>query len=163
MAYGLEIKVSKSDGLKRLKDLALAYSRSKHPTLPESARYVEPYSDRTANGLTKCILHYLKFSGHQAERISCTGRYLDRSKIVSDVTGARRRIGSGQWIPSSGQPGTADISATIYGRSVKIEVKKNDQQSERQILYQEQVTRAGGLYWICRTFDEFLERYHELI
>ena len=159
----METKTIKSEGIKFLKDLALAYSRTKYPTLPEYARTIKPYSDRTANGLTKCILDWLKFSGHQAERISCTGRYLDRSIVVSDVTGAKRRIGSGQWIPSSGMVGTADISATIYGKSVKIEVKKNDQQSAKQILYQDQVTRAGGLYWICRTFDEFLELYHSMI
>jgi hypothetical protein len=154
---------SKSDSIQLLKSIALAHSRTKHPTLPEGARCIHSYSDRTANGLTRCILDFLKFSGHQAERISSTGRYLDNSKVVTDVLGSKKRIGSGQWIPGSGTIGTADISATIWSRSIKIEVKMNDQQSPGQKQYQQEVERAGGKYWLCRTFDEFLDRYHELI
>ena len=153
----------KSGSIRVLKDLALAHSRTKHPTLPEGARCTHSYSDRTANGLTRCILDFLNFSGHQAERISSTGRYLDNSKIVTDILGSKKRIGSGKWIPGTGTKGTADISATVFGRSIKIEVKIKDQQSEDQKKYQEQIHRAGGKYWIIRTFDEFLDQYHDLI
>jgi len=131
--------------------------------MPEYVRSTRNYTDKTANGLTKCIIDFLKFSGWQAERVNSTGRYIDGSKVVKDVTGFQRRIGSGKWLPSSGQKGTSDISATIAGRSVKIEIKMKDRQSPDQIAYQMQVERAGGLYWLVRSFDEFMSYYNGII
>jgi preprotein translocase subunit SecA len=156
------LKRYKSAGIMRLREMALADNRMRHPDFPELARSVRSYSDRTANGLTKCIIDYLNLSRHQAERINSSGRPIDRTKIVTDVLGSKRRIGSMKWIPGAGTKGTADISATINGRSVKIEVKMKDRQSPDQKRYEEQVIRAGGLYWIVRSFEEFLNRYNEL-
>jgi hypothetical protein len=151
-------------GIELLRELAFADSRLKHPTLPESARFVRRYSDKTANGLAKCIIDLLRFSGHQCERVAVTGRYIDNSKVVTDVTGSMRRIGSGKWIPPSMQPGTADLSATINGRSVKIELKiGRDKQSEAQKKYQDQVEKAGGIYLLVHSLDEFLTYYNQLV
>jgi hypothetical protein len=149
--------------LSTLKELAIAHSRTLHPTLPEYARCTRNYSDRTANGLTKCIIDFLNFSGHQAERINSTGRPIDNTKIVKDVLGSSRRIGSMKWIPGSGTKGTADVSATIWGKSVKIEIKMNDRQSEDQKMYEQSIIRAGGLYWLVRSFEEFLKYYNSII
>jgi hypothetical protein len=67
-----------------------------------------------------------------------------------------------QWIPGAGTKGTADISATIQGRSVKVEVKiGNDRQSEYQKQYQESVERCGGIYFIACTFEQFYQWYNE--
>jgi len=148
--------------LKALRELALANSRKRHPNLPESVRSCRNYSDKSANGLTKCVIDFLNFSGHQAERVSSSGRYLDNSKVITDTLGFKRRIGSGKWIPGSMQKGSADISATINGRSVKIEIKMQDKQSEAQRKYQEQVELAGGKYWLVRSFDQFLTYYNDL-
>lgn len=150
-------------GLKELRELALAESRRKHPTLPEGARYVKPYTDKSANGLTRAVIDFIRFNGYQAERINCTGRPLDQSKVVTDVIGDTRRIGSVKWLPTSGQKGTADISAIIRGRSIKIEVKQKDRQSEDQKQYQAQVERAGGIYVIVRSFDDFLNFYNSIV
>lgn len=151
-----------SKGLAILRDLALQASRWKHPTMKEEWRCTHNYTDKTANGLTKCIIDFLRFNGYQAERINCTGRYKDNTKVVTDVLGDMRHIGSMKWLPTSGQKGTADISCIVRGRSIKIEVKMKDRQSPDQKKYQEEVERAGGLYWICRSFDEFLNYYNEL-
>src|SRR5690349_4917972 len=35
---------------------------------------VKPYSDKTANGLTRCIIDFLAFKGHYANRISTQGQ-----------------------------------------------------------------------------------------
>jgi len=153
----------KSDAIKELETLAITDNRKAHPTLPDYARCIRKYSDKTANGLTTCIIDFLRFKGWQAERINCTGRYQDNTKVVEDVTGFSRRIGSAQWLPTSGQKGTADISATIKGKSVKIEVKMKDRQSEAQKEYQRQVEQAGGLYWLVRSFDEFMSFYNSLM
>ena len=149
--------------LAQLKQLALKHSRERHPTLPEAARCTRNYTDRTANGLTRCILDFLTFKLHQAERVNSTGRPIDQTKVVKDVLGSRRRIGSIKWIPGTGQKGTADISAVIRGRAVKIEVKMKDRQSPDQRAYQQQVEQAGGLYWICHSMDEFMSLYNNMV
>jgi F0F1-type ATP synthase alpha subunit len=145
--------------LKQLSDLQHAYacSRTKMPT-----DYVvrTKYNDTTANGLTKCVTDYINFSGGQAERISNTGRYIDDSKIVTDILGNQKKIGSGKYIKGTGTNGTADISATFKGKSIKIEIKMKDKQSEVQKEYQQAIERAGGIYFICHNFDEFLEKFN---
>jgi len=152
-----------SKGMTLLRKLALADSRKKHPTLPEAARYVKPYSDKTANMLTRAIIDFIRFNGFQSERINCTGRPQDNTRIITDVLGDSRRVGSVKWLPTSGQRGTSDISATIRGRSVKIEIKMKDKESEYQRKYQESIERAGGYYWICHSFDEFMNYYNQFL
>jgi hypothetical protein len=150
--------------LDKLKELALEESRRRSPNFPEYARVIHKYTDKTANGLTKCIIDYIKFSGGYAERISVTGRYIDNSKVVEDVIGRKRKIGSGQYIPSSMQKGSADISAVVKSKTVKIEVKiGKDSQSEDQKKYQSDIERAGGYYIIVRDFADFLTQYESLI
>jgi hypothetical protein len=150
--------------LDKLKELALEESRRRSPNFPEYARVIHKYTDKTANGLTKCIIDYIKFSGGYAERISVTGRYIDNSKVVEDVIGRKRKIGSGQYIPSSMQKGSADISAVVQSKTVKIEVKiGKDRQSEDQKKYQSDIERAGGYYIIVRDFADFLTQYESLI
>ena len=149
----------KSESVKYLENLATEAARIKYPNVP----YVAPrkYRDDSANGLTKCILDFLKLSGHQAERISNTGRFLDSRKSFINALGQNRTIGSCKWIPGTGTNGTADISATICGKSVKIEVKiNNDQQSKDQKSYQRSVEEAGGLYEIAASFEQFLSWYN---
>lgn len=105
------------------------------------------FTDKTANGLTKCIITFLRCMGNQAERISNMGR-----PVVSR--------GSVSWIPGSGTKGTADVSATIRGKSVKIEVKIGaDRQSEAQKRYEADVKAAGGHYFIAKTWDDFYKQY----
>ena len=143
-----------------LKALYLAENLRKYPALPY--RTIPKYTDRTSNGLTRCILDFLRLSEHQAERVNNTGRLIDRRQIVSDVLGNRRMIGSATWIPGTGTRGTADISATINGLSVKIEVKcsaTGDRIRPAQREYEKQIQRAGGLYFIARTFPEFYQWY----
>lgn len=71
-----------------------------------------------------------------------------------------QRGGQIVWRKSNATKGSADISATIAGRSVKIEVKIGlDRQSEAQRRYQATVERAGGLYFIAKDFTSFIEWY----
>jgi hypothetical protein len=122
------------------------------------------YLDKTANALTHAIISWINLNGYQAERISTTGRYVDNSKIVTDVLGNRKKIGSGKYIKGTGTNGSADISATIKGKSIKIEVKiGKDKQSEAQIKYQQMIEKAGGVYFIAKNFDEFYGFYITLV
>ena len=122
------------------------------------------YTDKTANSLTKAIVKWINLNGYQAERISTSGRWVDNSKVVTDVLGNQKKIGSGKYIKGSGTKGSADISATIKGRSIKIEVKiGKDRQSEAQVEYQKAIERAGGIYFIAKDFDSFYEFYTTLV
>ena len=141
----------------------MASLQAKHPNMHPDCIPRPVYSDKTANGLTKMVIDWITLNGGQAERISNMGRYIDSSKVVTNVLGQRMKIGSGKFIPGAGTNGTADISAIVKGRSVKIEVKMKDKQSDAQKKYQESVERAGGIYYIVRSFDEFIEKYYSLL
>ena len=121
------------------------------------------FSDSSANNLTKAIIKYIELMGYQAERISNTGRYIDNKKMVKDIQGQTKQIGSGQYIPGTGTNGTADISATIKGKSIKIEVKfGKDRQSDAQKEYQQNIERSGGVYYIAKDFESFYNFYQTL-
>lgn len=151
------------EAVKELKSLAVEYLRMKYPIVPEFAIPKPKYNVKTTNGLTKAIIDYLRFKGCQAERISSMGRVIDSRKVVTDVVGRKRTIGSMIYIPTTGQKGTADISATIKGRSVKIEVKYGkDKLSKCQKEYQKQIEASGGIYYVARTFELFHKWFHNL-
>lgn len=149
--------------LQLLKALELDDLRLKYPSIDE--RYI-PYtkwSDNSANALTKCVIAYITFRGGQAERISSQGQYREGAKIqVGTGELAHQRQLPGKWTPGQSTKGTADISSTIRGRSVKIEIKYGkDVQSQVQKEYQASVERAGGVYIIVRSFDEFVVWYEQ--
>jgi hypothetical protein len=126
----------------------------KYPNFPPHAIPSKTWSDNSANGLTKCVIDLINYEGYQAERISTQGTYVEGAKIK---VGENERQLKGKYIPTQGTKGSADISATIRGRSVKIEIKQKDRQSEVQKQYQASIERAGGIYIIVRNFDEFVE------
>jgi hypothetical protein len=149
-----------------LKQLKLNESIKKRPNVPlyalESA--LPKYTDKTANGLTRCILDFLELCDYQVERINTMGRPIDNRKQVTDVLGRTKTIGSMTWGKSTATKGSADISATIEGLSVKIEVKiGKDRQSEYQKIYQANIEKAKGKYWIVKNFDDFYEKYQNLL
>jgi hypothetical protein len=148
--------------LKELAELEYQARYQDKPDFPENARFKRRYSDRTANGLAKAIIDWIRLNGGHAERINTMGRPIDRTKVTTNTLGQRQRIGSVEWIPGGGQRGSADISATIYGKSVKIEIKMKDRQSPEQREYQQQIEAAGGEYWLVRSFAEFLEFYNKI-
>ena len=150
--------------LDKLKELKLNESINEHPNVPRYAISVPKYTDKTANGLTRCIIDYLQLSNHQAERINTMGRPIDNRKQVTDVLGRTKTIGSMTWGKSTATKGSADISATINGRSVKIEVKiGKDRQSMDQKIYQQNIEKSGGQYWIVKNFDDFMKKYEEFL
>jgi hypothetical protein len=149
------------DRLKQLKQEAMLES---YPNVPKYAISAPKYDDKTANGLTKCIIEFLQLSNHQAERINTMGRPIDNRKQVTDVIGRTKTIGSMTWGKSTATKGSADISATIQGRSVKIEVKIGaDRQSQYQKIYQENIEKSGGQYWIAKNFDDFIKKYDDFL
>jgi len=143
----------------KIQMLERKYLKELYPSVPENYLPQTNWTDNSANNLTKCIIFYIKNTNGQAERISNQGQYR-AGRSIETVSGMRQM--PGKWTPGQGTKGTADISATIRGRSVKIEVKYgNDVQSQAQKEYQAAIERAGGVYIIVRDFDSFVEWYEK--
>lgn len=150
-----------SNSINSLKALSRRIKKEKYPSLPDYALSTYSYKDNTANGLTRCVIDWITFHGFQAERINTTGRMLDNRKTVTDTLGFNKVIGSTKWIPGSGTRGSADISAVINGMAVKIEIKMKDKQSEAQKAYQQSIEKAGGVYIIVHSLDEFMDWWND--
>ncbi|MBA4301278.1 MAG: hypothetical protein C0433_14425 [Cyclobacterium sp.] len=137
-----------------LKQLARKFSEmqlKKNPTVPEYAIRKKTFHDQRANDLTQAIISFFTVIGGMAERVSNTGRQIDRK-------------GSTIWIYGTGKNGTADICSVWEGLSIKVEVKAGkDRQSEAQKAYQEQIRKAGGIYLIARSFDGFLYEFFKAV
>jgi hypothetical protein len=141
----------------RLEALKLANDIERHPSFPEAYFVKKKWDDKTANGLTKAITSFIQFNGFQAERINTMGVARENKRTDGKVIGVT-------WTKGTTTAGSADISATIRGRSVKIEVKiGKDRQSDAQKRYQESIERAGGVYMIARDFDSFVEWFDEFV
>lgn len=151
----------KSEAVKYLEYLSVEAKKRKYPNIPPDYIRLVKYNDSTANGLTKCIIDFLRIKEHQAERINTTGRMLNNTKIVTDILGRQRLIGSLSWIKGNTTTGSADISATINSLSVKIEVKIYDSQSLAQKDYQRTIESAGGIYFIAKNFTDFVTWYNQ--
>ena len=140
-----------------LHELKLQRYAITHPNFPQDYIPKTMYKDSTANGLTRAICDYINYNGYQAERINTMGTAREKKTTAGKVIGVT-------WTKGTSTAGSADISATIKGRSVKIEVKiGKDRQSEAQKRYQENIEKAGGTYCIAKDFDSFVEFFNDFV
>lgn len=126
-----------------------AHKKGFNQVAKDAGHYFTPVFPATtkANGLTQAIVKFLLWEGHRATRVSSSGRMI-----------------AGKYIPGTTRKGAADISATIKGRSVMLEVKVgSDKPSEYQLREQELERKAGGIYEFVKTFEEFLVIYDKII
>jgi len=133
---------------------AYAAAYKKHNTEPFPASMATGYfrvtypKVLTANGLTEFVINYLTWNGCRATRISSAGRYI---------------AGIG-YIPGTTRNGSADVSATILGKAVMLEVKVgSDTPSPDQLKEQARERAAGGIYEFVYDPDSFLSLYNSLI
>ena len=148
----------------KLKALELESKIAKYPSMNPKYIGLTEWTDNSANSLTNSIIFYINATGNQAERIGSQGQYREGKKIeVGTGEIAYTKQLPGKWTKGQGTKGTADISSIINGKSVKIEVKYGrDIQSEAQKQYQNKIETAGGIYYIARDFDTFIEWYNTL-
>lgn len=129
----------------RYNDAHHEYYKVKYPNVVADGLYCSPILPKykTANGLTKFITNYILWAGWRATRVNTMGRQV-----------------GGKWIPGTTRKGTADISATIKGRSIMIEIKVGkDKASEYQLKEQELERKSGGIYEFISTPEEFFTLY----
>ena len=131
-----------------LKQLKLAYIERTAPNFfflsGGYSMRVNPYSDKTANGLTKCIEDFIKHIGGYANRTSTTGMV----RVVNGVA---------KWTKGNTNKGAFDLRFVYQGKSVDVEVKiGRDVMSDAQEKEMTRIIAAGGLAFIAKDFPSFL-------
>ncbi len=105
----------------------------------------------TSNGLQQAIIKYLLWNGHNADRTGNEGR-------MRKIKGQYIRIAS------ASRKGKSDVSATVAGRSVKLEAKVGrDIPSPEQLREQELERKAGGIYEFVHSMEEFFVWYDQFL
>lgn len=138
-----------------LKQMKLDYIRSRAPGFFEQsggyAMVIKPYSNATANGLTRCVedfINHLPGGVGEATRQNSTG------------TPRQMPDGTIRWSKSNTRKGLADVRGTYRGRSLNIEIKiGRDRQSPAQVAEMDRIRKAGGIYWVVKTFPDFLAQW----
>jgi hypothetical protein len=120
--------------------------------VPAFAVPKQTFKFNTANGLTRATLIYIRvFLKGQAERISSMGRVIKNG-------------GKNIYIKGTSLNGTADISALIKGKTIKIEVKiGKDRQSDKQKEYEKMITENGGYYLIAKDFEQITNDLNKIL
>ncbi len=70
----------KPQAVKDLEALAWEAKRQRFSDVPDYILVSEKYRDDSANGLTKCVIDYIRLRGGQAERINTMGRPIDQRR-----------------------------------------------------------------------------------
>lgn len=129
-----------------------------YPHAWKDGHYFEPdIPDVTkANGLTNFITKYLTFIGAYGNRINTMGRLIDG--MERQESGAVLSVK--KWLPSTTKTGTGDIHAVWQGKHISIEVKiGRDKLRPEQIKEKARIERAGGLYWVVKTAEDFFKYF----
>lgn len=93
------------------------------------------------------IVNFLVWQGWGATKVNNIGRKVN-----------------GVYIPTSTKNGTFDLSATIYGRSIKIETKHgSDRPSEDQLKMQARERNAGAVAEFVYSIEEFFLLYDKIL
>lgn len=154
-----------------LKELKTESLKAKYPNIPPHAIPIPTYSDKSANGLSKMVCDMLTLLGHEAHPVKNTGTPRIEYGIKDEVfnRGTPKKI---TWTAGNIKKGIADISSTIkinikshtIGLHVEWEIKiGKDYQKIDQKNHEADVKAAGGEYFIIKTFDDFYNKYLQLM
>lgn len=127
------------------------FKRLKYPNVPEYALSKTKNKDNGANSLTSSIVKFLELNNHHVSRVNTMGV-----------------MKNGKYRKGGGTLGASDLSIIMKGKNGviawEVEVKfGKDKQSDVQKKYQASVERAGGIYSIVSTFDDFQMQYNKLM
>jgi hypothetical protein len=91
----------------------------------------------------------------------------NQGKLYCDRLNSGALMGSNEnesiWRVNLCKAGTADIFFIVYGRIIFVETKRaKGKQRETQKLFQNKVESVGALYWLVKSFDEFLEKFNTI-
>ena len=135
---------------------------NKYPNFPPDYIVPKKYSDKKANGLTKCIVDFIRLSGGYADRINNMGVYRKGKGIID--RGHSVIIDNGGFTRSGSRKGIADIMGSYKGKMLAIEVKiGKDRLSEHQKQIQQEVIASGGIYIVARSWEQFYNDWSNAI
>jgi len=135
--------------LKELSALATQLKAEKHPDLPPFALVKKRFKDTTANELTKTIIWDMYHIREGAAYRINNGAVYDKKRGVYRA-GVQKK-------------GVPDIIGIINGRFIGIEVKiGKDRQSADQKLVEKEINAAGGVYFIAKSYDDYLNKINEI-
>ena len=138
----------KPDAVKDLESIAYK-NHYKSSALPNQYRSKFHFRDDTANGLTKCIIAYLKLRGAFVTRLNTTGIY---------------RADLKRYVPNTQKKGMGDVFATYKGVSIQVEVKiGRDRMSATQQRTKAEFEQSGGYYFIAKNFESFRQWFDSFI
>ena len=136
--------------LKELREFAMQLNKGKYSNVPAHAiPKPQPFKDSSANELTKSVLYDLiEVRGAAAYRINNVG-------IWDAKRGVYRKGGTVKGIP--------DIIGVLDGRFIGIEIKYGkDRQSADQKVVEQEIQGAGGVYFITKSYADYLEHINSL-
>lgn len=135
--------------LKELSKLANELKAEKHPDVPSFALVKKAFKDATANELTKTIIFDMYWVREGlAYRINNGAIYDTKRQVYRK--GVQRK-------------GIPDIIGIIDGRFIGIEVKiGRDRQSADQKEVEREINEAGGVYFIAKSYDDYLKKINEI-
>lgn len=121
--------------------------KAEKSTMPAAYIPKSKFSQSDSNKLTAAVVEFLNYQPDTyAWRVN-NGAIFDPKIQTHRTTNTVR--------------GIADISACVRGQMWQIEIKVGkDRQSEDQKRFAERVEKAGGRYFLVRSFDEFTQIFH---
>ena len=127
------------EAVKLLEQLAYEADRLKYPNIRPEHLARRSFRDDNANSLTACIIAYCKLKGCFVSRLNNTGIYRN-----------------GKFTRSTSRRGLPDILITKGGQSIFVEVKVGkDRMSQHQEAVRNDQRKAGGLYMVASSFEQF--------
>jgi hypothetical protein len=136
--------------LKELREFATQLNKGKYSNVPAHAiPKAQPFKDSSANELTKSVLYDLiNVRGAAAYRINNVG-------IWDAKRGVYRKGGTVKGIP--------DIIGVLNGRFIGIEIKYGkDRQSADQKIVEQEIQGAGGVYFIAKSYADYLSKMNDI-
>lgn len=113
----------------------------------------------TANGLASFIIDHCAWCGNYANRVNVMGRQIGGiTKTRSGATFDDRKF-----IKASTKKGTADLDLIINSKNIKVEIKiGSDTQKKDQEKQETKIKKAGGIYVIWGSVDQYLDYFYTL-
>lgn len=132
------------------------WNRKQYPSFPDVehtsivyGKRAKKYTDQNTNGLTECIIDYVKFIGGFANRINTQGTW-------------DKRIG--KYRRATTQKGTPDIDIIYNSKPIKVEVKcaaTKDTLKQHQKDIHQKLRAAGAIVYIATDFIGFYTWFNQ--
>lgn len=136
------------------------YPGNPYPPEPKDFFYMNKrHRQYLSKYIESVMMQVLRHEGCNPEKPKDTGRYIDKSKVVTNVLGQKRKIGTGEWTKDNNvHKGTADVRCFYNGSMNNYEVKVGkDRMSEHQKHERLRAIQNGEKFYIIKTIQDFID------